>query len=330
MTSFSRDIDAAQMPLFLCCSMRQEGQRLDRVLADLLPHMGLRGRRRCIATGAVLLNGMRGTAAVRVREGDRVELLPTTHPQTEDAADPDAYFLGRRGGYCFFYKPVRMHSQRLAGGNGVSLECLLPHMLATAPELRGQKTRPVLLQRLDYGTSGLVTAACDAQAQAAFRAAEKQGRCEKRYVAILEGQLSQPAVVRNALDTARRVRSAVLPQQAQANRWTEFWPLVLWKAVSLPPILSEYGSADGATLAACRIRCGARHQIRVHAGHLGHPLLGDALYGSALERGSSADFFLHHGGISLPQAWCFVPPPWGFLPAQVIKVANQWLEQGHL
>ena len=302
------------------CGPEQDGQRLDRALAQLLPGMGLRGRKRCIESGTVLVNGRHGTAAQRLRMGDRLELLPAQDKRNTLCIQGDpARLLAHHKGYYFLYKPAALHSTSLAGGNSTSLEDRLPQLFPTARSL------PVLLQRLDYGTSGIICAAADMPAVKAFRAAEADGCCEKRYLAILEGRLTEPALVRNALDTARRKRSVVLSSTAVPARWTYFWPLRFWTAEEFP-----YGfSPNGVTLAACSIHRGARHQIRAHAAHLGHPLAGDAYYGAACDPSGSTRFYLHHGAIFFPGASCSVLPPWNFLSPQIRSLSATWLTAVH-
>lgn len=310
------------------------GQRLDQALAALTPELGLRGRRRLIARNAVLVGGRAASAARRLRPG---ELITLRDPEAagEHTASPLAdkpRLLSRQGEYCFLYKPAGLHSAALAGGGSSSLEAALPALLASLPD--GGAAR--LLQRLDYGTSGIVCAALTPEAALAFRRAERAGQCEKRYLALLRGVLAAPATVRAALDTADRRQSRLLASTDDSRRWTEFLPLHVWEgAASLPPGPAE-GSGPingpaGLTLAACRIRCGARHQIRAHAAALGHPLWGDGLYGSASaelpaeEAAPATVFFLHHGALLLPGAACVLPPSWPLPEAQTAAV-RKWLE----
>lgn len=448
---------------------RQAGQRLDHVLEALLPHMGVRGRKRCIEGGLVLVNGRPAAASRRMREGDVICLADaaaqaatgaaaasatqtvaapsaqTVKPATTEVAaaftpghaaasikaathaDPCALaaalglrMLDRQGDYCFFSKPANMHSAALAGSTQASVEALAPALAAAwdggspcrasgraRPQVasgvrhgceatRGQATLGTvqgqeftLLQRLDFGTSGLLCAALTPAAAAAFRAAEAEGRCEKRYVALLTGVLAGPVTARQSLGVSGRRKSRLREAQADRTRWTDFWPLHVWhpgamdaeqlrllfsaapdptgrasgmasrqvagqtagtaggpgcflpeeassahapwpsaRPLSLPP--------QGLTLAACRIRRGARHQIRVHAAGLGHALWGDALYadqGGALSHvsgGAEASpelpgFFLHHGGLRLPGAACVDYPSWP-LPEALSRLVRGWFE----
>lgn len=312
------------------------GTRLDRALGALSPE-GLRGRRRRITGGGVLVNGRpcRDTAR-RLRAGDLLSLAP---PEAEPPAPQQACLLARRGDFCFFFKGAGLHSAALAGNDGDSLEERLP--LLCAPVLTPGEM-PVLLQRLDHGTSGIVCAGLTPEAVRAFRAAEAAGHCEKRYLALLLGALDGPVTTRQRLDTRQRRTTRLLDGDGDALRWTEFRPLHIWQEKAAARLCSlletESGPAFGAaapqalTLAACRIRRGARHQIRAHAAALGHPLLGDTRYDHLQGNppsGSPLRFFLHHGCLVWPGGCCSALPPWPWLetslPETALLLTRSWL-----
>ena len=437
------------------CVEQQAGQRLDQALEALLPHMGIRGRKRCIEKGLVLVNGRAAPASRRLREGDRVSLLEA---ETQAAASTTASapnleagsssgeistisdacsiadalglrMLAMRNGYCFFSKPAHMHSASLAGSSEPSVEALAPALVrrwvehgcgaaASGPAASGSavfgavpskhaarmsaafgaavsgqaafdaaafakldaygkgETRAhdelMLLQRLDYGTSGLLCAALTPEAAAAFRAAEAEGHCEKRYVALLTGVLSGPVTARQALNANGRRKTRLRDAQAHKTRYTDFWPLHVWHpgeaesealgallahtisgancgdaagmhAASGSQLAGGAGSAQrqplhippqGLTLAACRIRRGARHQIRIHAAGLGHALWGDTLYAGqedmlppseedSIQQPLMPGFFLHHGGLRLPGIACVDDVCWA-LPDSLVGLVHTW------
>ena len=329
------------------------GQRLDFALSLLLPQMGLRGRKRCIENGLVLVNGRACSAAQRLRKGDVVTLQDAvqepadTSPLVEtveqsaacapgmDSSQCEPRLLAMQGELCFFFKPAGLHTAALVGGTAPSLEGMLPQLLASTT---GSATScPQLLQRLDLGTSGLVCGAFSPEAADDFRRLEVAGHCEKRYVALLAGRLEEDFTVRRALRTDKRNKSRVLERDTGRMRWTEFFPLFYFDGPELNlPAFDEDSQFHrvGLTLAGCRIRRGARHQIRAHAASFGHPLWNDPLYGFASsdeESGaaSTATFFLHHGCLTLPGATCIVPPPWTFLPEPAARRALEWLTTGY-
>ena len=306
------------------------GARLDRALAGLVPE-GLRGRRRRIGEGGVLLNGAPcRDAARRVRQGDVLALAD--RPPSPNPAG--ARLLGRSGDYCFLFKGAGLPSAGLAGKDGDSLEARLPGLCA--PVLQPGE-QPRLLQRLDGATSGIVCAALTEGAARAFRAAEAAGHCEKRYLALLTGRLDAPITCRRRLDTAHRRTTRVLDAVAEPFRETEFLPLHIWEGEAncrLRTVLDAEGEPAALSLAACRIRLGARHQIRAHAAAIGHPLLGDTQYGPPAGTGKPAPaaprFFLHHGLLAWPGGRCSAAPPWdwldAFLPAEARRRVRAWLD----
>ncbi len=312
-------------------------RRLDRALEECCPELGLRGRRRLIASHAVLVNGRSRGASFCVREGDVIELagsntllhehvlshaaIENVFPrgaewfspdgsisygqadcvQQEETVAPDVpYLLGEEGGYHFLYKPSALHTVALAGGGGLSLEALLPSLLPQGKNFS-------LLQRLDFFTSGIV-AAGNVDTVSHWKSLEAAGKCEKRYLALLEGEMRQACTATMHLDTSKRQRSRIVAtEEASVLRHTHVIPLAV--------------SACGLTLALCGIRRGARHQIRAHAAAMGYPLYGDAHYGGEGER-----FFLHHGALLLPECSCTCLPPWlGFLPEDLVYYCKKIL-----
>lgn len=375
------------------------GSRLDHTLALLLPHTGLRGRKRAIEGGHVRVNGRLRPPAHKVRCDDVITLDAACFSDVDSApkaaaagaTDDPVRLLGIEGRYCFFYKPACLHTAALAGGKGASLEAELPKLWAAREqELAFDDDEvaplPMLLQRLDFATSGIVCAALDAPAQRAFRHAERLGRCEKRYLAVLLGCMEASATATTALRSDDRRKSLSAGVSADPTRWTEFFPLAVLRdeaAVDLLMALeagraqghlhaqpnravsaeqsdrigqpehadqpehvagaamrnafadtrlvkaAALAKATGLTLAGCRIRRGARHQIRAHAAELGYALFGDSLYGPEDEKnifGPDEAFFLHHGAMTLPGAFCALLPTWA-LPESLRRQAQAWLDK---
>ena len=335
-------------------AQKMVGQRLDFALSLLLPHMGLRGRKRCIENGLVLVNGRACTAAQRLRKGDVVSLQAAEQepaaaaPMAKaveqsaacapgmDCSQCEPRLLAIQGALCFFYKPAGLHTAALVGGTAPSLEGMLPQLLV-GDDGSAAGSCPQLLQRLDHGTSGIVCGAFGNEAAEDFRRLEVAGHCEKRYVALLAGRLEEDFTVRRALRTDKRNKSRVLECDTGRSRWTEFLPLYYFDGpeLNLPAFDADSQfHRVGLTLAGCRIRRGARHQIRAHAASFGHPLWNDPLYGfDSTDDDSGAEsasvFFLHHGCLTLPGATCIVPPPWTFLPEPAARRALDWLNSGY-
>lgn len=309
-------------------SPAEAGQRLDHVLARLVPSLGLRGRRRLCEEGRALVNGRPGRGAYRLRAGDLLSLAGARSSTETQADEPSvlapARVLGRTEHLAALDKPAGLHSEALAGKVGDSLQARVEAAFPGAS--------PRLLNRLDYATSGLVALALDAEGAGLWRQAQDQGLTEKRYLALLEGELTEERLMRQRLILKGRDRVLVeLADHADFRRHTLLRPLATLDARALADSLE---AAEGGvwreaaprrvTLAACRILKGARHQIRAHAAAAGFPLWGDGRYGAAWlcegrpredagHAGLKAEaerFYLHHGRLSLPGWTVWSAPRW--------------------
>ncbi len=270
-------------------------------LADL----GLRARRRLCDRSLVLVNGKPGIPGLRLRAGQEVLILPDPDAVSDAAGDaPELAF--KEGGLAALYKPAGMHTTALAGSLSPSLESLLGSLLP--PEEEGYASR--LLNRLDAPTSGLVLASCTDDGERRWRRAERIGNTDKLYVALIEGQPLYDFTVARRLDTdtrnKTRVRHTDDPDSLRSTEVTLLHPLT---AEEVPGLAVSDDPALPLMLVGCRIRKGARHQIRAHLAAAGHPLLGDELYGAEHHCANGA-FLLHHGRVSLPDFAASCLPAW--------------------
>lgn len=304
------------------------GLRLDRAVMTLCG-LSLRAARRRIEDGGILLDGRPAAAALRLRAGQTLELLPDDHICRGHAGDEAALavrLLGRQGDYAAFVKPAGLHSSPLAG------RCA-PNLEDAARTLWGDEARPLhFLQRLDQATSGIVCAALSPDAAQRFRTDESRGRYAKAYLALLHGELNTPVTADRALDVDSRSVSRVLDKAAPPLRHTLFFPLQVLRGDEAEEVLAANGlpavPAATITLAACLIRCGARHQIRAHAASLGLPLCGDSRYapsGGSPAAGGPERFLLHHARLSGPCGQWLCLPDWNGLPF-LENHFRKWLE----
>lgn len=299
----------AGKPREFMADVQVEGERLDRALERLLPGSGLRLRRRLIETGRVLVEGRPAPAGLKLREGQRVSLLPEQNPgpgvgaglapaDARSAAPAEAVGAAAKPApavrivvktreFAALDKPAGLHSAALAGGGGASLEALLPELF---PGIN-----PRLLNRLDFLTSGLVLASMTSRAAKLF-AALKPKDVVKEYMAVVEGELDEALVLKRKLDIDDRKRTRVLGKmENEARGWTMVWP--------------ESSLAGGRTLVRVRIQAGARHQIRAHLAAANLPIVGDPLYGDP-EAITDGRLFLHHRRLEFLDFKAFCPPPW--------------------
>lgn len=271
------------MPNIFEVGTEDAGKRLDMFLRDKLPDCGLRQARRLISQKLASLDGKLADAAVKIRPGSRVEIrsmsvnLPSAKP----------LLIGASSGYFFYFKPALLHTAKIAGKFDPSLENLIQACSGN---------RRILLQRLDYGTCGIVCAAGSEMAARNFRVMEKKGRCSKFYLCLLQGDFKGALVAESALAGNGRGKTRILDLKASEERASQFLGL---SELPGPPGLSR-----AATWALVRIKRGARHQIRAHAASLGYPLLNDPLYGGAAidekESGGWQSFYLRHIHLSAP------------------------------
>ena len=163
-------------------------------------------------------------------------------------------------------------------GAGTSGGTMVHGLLARYPELAGvggDEARPGVVHRLDAGTSGLLVVARTEQAHADLVSQLAARSVERRYRALVHGSVGAPAgLIDGPLGRHPRdpTRFAVVAGGKEARTRYE--------------VVDRKGAGSSATtLLACRLESGRTHQIRVHLAAIGHPLVGDVVYGGRLELG---------------------------------------------
>ena len=197
-------------------------------------------------------------------------------------SDPDLFAV---------YKPPGMHSVKIPEDGGYSLA---DELIAYDPELSIVSRSSLdggLVQRLDFGTSGVLLGAKNRPTWDALYEALSAGKIEKSYVALVEGEVSESITVSTLIGSphrgAKKMRiysSPPTPPVRALPGTTVFTPIKHLPQFDMTLVQAEASPAR-------------RHQIRAHAAHIGHPLVGDLLYGSRRTIGalcaSPRDFFLH-------------------------------------
>lgn len=245
------------------------GNRLDRFLAERL---GLsRGYvQRLLARERVRLDGHAAAKGATLRAGDAIEILEFRHPREGPRANPalDLPVLAQGGGLLAVDKPAGLPTHPL---DFEETHTALNGVLARHPELAGigeGGVRSGVVHRLDTGTSGVLVFATDPEAWSRARASFRERRVEKRYVARVHGRLARPLECALRLEPRGDHMRVVADGGVAAE--TRFAPLAAGADTSLV-------EAFPAT--------GAMHQIRASLAHLGHPIVGDGLYGSPVVLG---------------------------------------------
>ncbi len=303
-------------------------ERLDHVLGRELG-LSLRGTRRFFEEHVVLVNGRKARPGMSVGPGDTVHIeesdegFEDASPANGAVPQPQVGLLQRDEDFAFLEKPALLHTESLAGRENKSVEKEISRLLPDASFAR-------LLQRLDFETSGILACALCKESIARFRALEAEGSVEKRYLAVLSGRLEEPAVVKNRLEGRGKRMAALDFDDPDTARHTSFTPLMF---LEKDAALALFGEKIEATLAGCVIHRGARHQIRVHAAEITHPLIYDALYGPIYEGSPFEDanrtghFLLHHARLSFAGYALESLPAWLQSIPGADKQARKWFAQ---
>jgi 23S rRNA-/tRNA-specific pseudouridylate synthase len=171
-------------------------------------------------------------------------------------------------------KPAMLHSVALPNGGGPSLAALLCEYLPGIENVSRKPEDGGLVQRLDFETSGAIIAAKTKIIWEKLFEALKAGEIEKSYLAVLEGKFSGQKELHTFIGSRSRRGDRV--------RVFEEEPRAKMRAQRAHSIFSakNYLSKINATLVKISAPSAHRHQVRAHAGFLGHPLVGDEIYGS--------------------------------------------------
>ncbi len=254
------------------------GSRLDRFLAMRISDLS-RSRLKLLLLGKqVLLNGKTiGDPAYRVKPGDKVEVrVPPPEPARPKAEAIPLAIVHEDDELIVIDKPAGLVVHPAPGNrDGTLVNALIAHCGDSLSGIGGEK-RPGIVHRLDKDTSGLLVVAKTDRAHQAlshqFADHGRDGALVRGYLALVWGVPEPRRGVIDApimRDPKSRERMAVLP----GGR----------RAVTRYEIHDRYAGKDGlpvASLIECRLETGRTHQIRVHLTRIGHPLLGDPVYGA--------------------------------------------------
>ena len=220
--------------------------------------------------GRVLVNGKAAQKNYRTRVGDKVEVnIP--EPESDDARAEDIPLdiVYEDDDIVVINKPVGMVVHPAAGNREGTLVNALLYRLGDSLSGIGGVARPGIVHRIDKDTSGLIAVAKNDRAHLSLSAQLKDHSMRRTYLAISVGGFSNDdgtvdaPIGRNPND---RKKMAVIKDSAKRSR----------NAVTHYTVLERF---RGFTLVKCRLETGRTHQIRVHLSYIGHPLMGDKVYG---------------------------------------------------
>jgi len=278
-------VSGALAPRILIVETDRARTRLDQFLvAETALEYSRSQVARLIKAGRVTLNGSPARPSSLVRGGDRVEISSPLAPAVPvaPACAPDIEVLFADAEIIVVNKPAGMAVHHSVGH---SHSTLVDALLARFPELAAMVEpdalmRPGVVHRLDKDTSGLMVIARTPFARTALSRQFKERSVEKIYLAIVRGTIARDelkimrAIGRHPTERKRMSVHSRAPREALSH------VRVLYRLTSLP---------IRTTVVIVRPETGRTHQIRVHLSSIGHPCLGDPLYGGAT--GKDEPFF---------------------------------------
>jgi 23S rRNA pseudouridine1911/1915/1917 synthase len=251
--------------------------RLDRVLAQHNPNLSRSRLKALILAGHVAVKG----AAVRdpayhVAKGDTITIdVPEAAPAGPAGEAIALNITYEDDDIIVIDKPAGLVVHPAAGhATGTLVNALIAHCGASLSGIGGIK-RPGIVHRLDKDTTGLLVAAKNDRAHASLTAQfadhGRSGAMRRGYLAFAWGVPNrQRGTIEAAIDRHPHAREKMAVRESGRHAVTH------WEVVET---FNGRGGKPQVSLLACQLETGRTHQIRVHLAHIGHPLLGDAVYG---------------------------------------------------
>ena len=249
-----------------------EGERIDKYLNLLMESLSRSYLQNLLKDGCVTVNEKVIKANYRLKSEDRIRLfippavtpniIPENIPLSVLYEDNDVIIIN---------KPKGMVVHPAAGHySGTLVNALLYHCSGKLSGINGI-LRPGIVHRIDMNTTGSVIACKNDISHTAIAAQLKEHRIVRKYHAIVCGNLKEDTGTIHTLigrHHSDRKKMAVLPTGGK-------------EAITHYQVLKRFGNY---TYVECRLETGRTHQIRVHMSHIGHPLLGDEVYGHKEKR----------------------------------------------
>ena len=246
----------------------ESGERIDALLARLVPELTRSAAQRLLEEGLVTLGGVPVKKNRRTEPGEvYAALLPEPELPEPEPQDIPLDIVYEDADVVVVNKPRGMVVHPAPGHpDGTLVNALLRHCGESLSGVGGER-RPGIVHRIDKDTSGLIIAAKNDFAHLALSAQLADRSLSRVYEAVARGEFREEAGTVDApigRHPTERKRMAVTERGSRP-------------AVTHWEVIARY---RGWTHIRCRLETGRTHQIRVHMAYIGHPLLGDMVYGA--------------------------------------------------
>ena len=243
------------------------GARLDRFLASQLPQFSRSRLQQLIRAGAITVNGKAMRPRDSARKGDTIQILEPAPEKTDicpQAIPLDVLF--EDDDLIVLNKPPGLVMHPGAGHREQTLVNALLHHCRSLSGIGGEE-RPGIVHRLDKETSGCVVVAKNDETHRGLSAQFSDRTVQKSYLALVTGKLRKASgsiEEKIGRHPVHRQRMSVSSRRGREAK-TDYRVLA---------------SGGDVSLLQCELHSGRTHQIRVHLHHIGHPVLGDKVYGA--------------------------------------------------
>jgi 23S rRNA pseudouridine1911/1915/1917 synthase len=270
----------------------EAGERLDRVLARHLTELSRSRLKTLIEAGTVEVDGHTiRDPSHRVNSGAAIKVdVPPPRPARPEPEPIPLNVIYEDADMIVIDKPAGLVVHPAAGNwSGTLVNALIAHCGDSLSGIGGER-RPGIVHRLDKDTTGLMVVAKNDRAHAVLAAQfADHGRSgtpfERSYLAFSWGAPDRPqGRIDRPIDRDPRARDRMAVRAGGREAVTHWQVLERYRAAKPSRATGKHKRAGGtgpvASLLACRLETGRTHQIRVHLASIGHPLLGDPVYGA--------------------------------------------------